>query len=68
MKKMLLGLLANLHKNCEGVTGVNEKPLREEVENIIDKAQRLPNDTDVERWKKDSEELSWKKFPDRMGQ
>lgn len=65
---MLLELLANLHKNCEGVTGVNGEPLREEVENIIDLTQRLHNDSDIERWKDDANILSWERSPDRMGQ
>ena len=64
---MLIELLASLHTNCENITGANGESLQDEVGNIFDLAHQLPDDTDVERWKKDSNEYLWVKHPDRMG-
>ncbi len=68
MKKMLLELLGEHQNNCGDNRGRNGEYLGDDVEKIIDLVEKLPDDAEVERLKKDAEELSWTKFPDRMGQ
>lgn len=67
MKKMILELLANLRTNSNGIDGLDGEPLTTEIDNIIDLATNLPNDDDIERWKRDSVMYSWEQSPDRMG-
>lgn len=56
---MILDLLAELRKNCIGIEGNDGEFLGPAIDNIIDLATSLHNDSDIERWKKAEHELSW---------
>lgn len=66
MKQELAAILHQvktfLNKECE------DERIRNQVNVAIDMVNEMPDDWEVERWKKDSITLSWDKFPDKMGQ